>query len=276
MYDSGYANVNGTRLYYEIAGKGVPIVFIHGSFGDRRHWDLQFFEFSKRYRVLRYDLRGFGRSADPDTVTLYRDADDLNALMEDLKIPKANICGLSSGSFVVIDFALSYPKKCISLIPMGPRVAGDEIDEYRTSAADSLRMSVANVLAILKTKGKREAIDSLWLANNVLANSVKSIDTKKRLLQMGYDYSWSRYLYPNKRQYSFSDAIKRLNKIEIPTLIITAEFDVERCKQVAQILADNIPGSKLVSIKDAGHIMNMDKPKKFNNLVSEFIDKIKF
>jgi pimeloyl-ACP methyl ester carboxylesterase len=117
--DSGYAEVNGTKLFYETAGNGEVIVFVHGSFGDRRHWDLQFFELSKKFKVVRFDLRGFGRSANPDSITVYRDADDLSALMDHLKISKANICGLSSGSFVVIDFALAYPEKCISLIPVG-------------------------------------------------------------------------------------------------------------------------------------------------------------
>lgn len=272
--DSGYAHVTGTNLYYEIAGHGEAIVFVHGSFGDRRHWDLQFFELSKRYKVLRYDLRGFGRSANPDTGTVYRDADDLSALMEYLKIPKAHICGLSSGSFVVFDFALAYPEKCISLIPIGPRVAGDEADEYKTPATDSLRKAVAIVIDILKTRGKKEAVDLLWNGNNALANSVRSEDARKRLLNMGYEYSWWRYLYPNKRQYAFPMAIKKLSEINIPTLVVTSEFDIERCKEVAQILSNKIPGAKLISIKGAGHIMNMDNPKEFNKLISKFIDKI--
>ena len=254
---------------------GQPIVFIHGSFGDRRHWDLQFFALSKKYRVLRYDLRGFGRSANPDTTTIYKDADDLNALMEYLKISKAHICGLSSGSFVVLDFALAYPDKCLSLIPIGPRVAGDETDEYKTPATDSLRAAVAVVIDILKTKGGKEAVDNLWRSKNALAVSVRSRNTRDRLLQMGYEYSWWRYLYPNKRQYAFPMAIKKLNEIKIPTLIITAEFDIERCKEVAQLLANKIRGAKLITIKGAGHIMNMDNPQEFNKIVSEFIDKIK-
>src|SRR6185436_20780421 len=107
--DSGYAEVNKTKLYYEIAGKGEPLVLIHGSFGDRRFWDLQFTELSKKYKVLRYDVRGYGRSALPDSTEVYRDSDDLNALMDFLQIKKAHISGLSLGSIVAIDFALAYP-----------------------------------------------------------------------------------------------------------------------------------------------------------------------
>jgi len=99
-------------------------------------------------------------------MNLYRDADDLNALMEFLKINKAHICGLSLGSFIVIDFALAYPDKCISLIPIGPRVAGDGTDEYRTPASDSLRTVIARTTDIVKNKGAKEATDYLWTGDH--------------------------------------------------------------------------------------------------------------
>ena len=273
--DSGYAEVNGTKLYYEVAGKGMPLVFIHGSFGDRRHWDFQFKELSKKYRVMRYDLRGFGRSALPDTAKIYRDADDLNALMIFLGISKAHICGLSSGSFIVFDFAFSYPDKCISLIPIGPRIAGDESDEYKTPATDSLRTAVSKMVDILKSKGKKEATDYLWKANNCLSKSIRSPATRNALLKMGYEYTWWRYLHVNKREYAFPAAINKLNEINIPTLVVTAEYDLEKCKEVAQLIAKNVPHAKLISLKGAGHIMNMDQPAKFNKIISGFIDKLK-
>ncbi|HEV8272124.1 MAG TPA: alpha/beta hydrolase, partial [Chitinophagaceae bacterium] len=151
--DSGYAEVNNTKLYYEIAGKGEPLVLIHGSFGDRRFWDLQFYDLSKKYKIIRYDLRGFGRSALPKEDEVYRDADDLNALMDFFGIKKANVCGLSFGSFVVFDFALSHPDKCLSLISIGARVAGDDLDEYKTRNVDTLRAIISKVTEIVKTKG---------------------------------------------------------------------------------------------------------------------------
>ena len=82
---SGYAEVNGTSLYYEVAGKGDPIVFIHGNFGDHRHWDFQFGPLSNNYKVVRYDLRGFGKSALPKSDESYNDWDDLKALLEFLE-----------------------------------------------------------------------------------------------------------------------------------------------------------------------------------------------
>lgn len=272
--DSGYAEVNGTKLYYEAAGTGVALVLIHGSFGDRRHWDLQFNELAKKYKVVRYDVRGYGKSALPKADEAYKDADDLNALMIFLKIKKAHICGLSMGSIIAIDFALAYPKKCISLIPIGPRIAGDGVAEYKTPGADTIRIIMATTTDILKNKGAKEATDYLWTGHHAMGKGVVSAITREALLKMGYEYSWWRYLNDSKREFAFPIGIKNLNDIKMPALVITAEYDLELCKEVADIMVKGIDGAKLISIKNAGHIMNMDNPQEFNKVISGFIDKI--
>jgi pimeloyl-ACP methyl ester carboxylesterase len=272
--DSGYAEVNKTKLYYEIAGSGEPLVLIHGSFGDRRFWDPQFPELSKKYKVIRYDIRGYGKSALPDSNEVYRDVDDLKALMDFLKIERAHVCGLSLGSFIVFDLALAYPDKCLSLIPVGPRVAGDGTEAYKTPNADSVRTIIATTTNIVRTKGTKEATDYLWTGGHAMGKCVISQKTKEAMLKMGYEYSWWRYIYPSKREYAFPMAIKQLNEIKIPTLIVTAEHDLALCREVAAILAKGIPGAKLISIKGGGHMMNMDRPKEFNKAIEEFIDKV--
>lgn len=90
---TGFAEVNGTILYYEAAGKGEPIVFVHGNFDDRWHWDFQFGPLSEQFRVIRFDVRGYGKSAFPNPDEIYYDRDDLAALMDFLKIEKAHIRG---------------------------------------------------------------------------------------------------------------------------------------------------------------------------------------
>ena len=271
MIDSGYAGVNGTKLYWETAGTGETIVLIHGSFGDRRFWDFQFTALSNKYKVLRYDVRGYGKSALPNPHEPYTDAEDLNALMEFLKIRKAHICGLSLGSIVGIDFALSHPDKLISLILCGPRVAGDGTDEYRTTNADTVRTIIAKTTDIVKNKSAKEATDYLWTGNHSMGKTVISSITREKLLHMGYEYSWWRYLNTSKRELVFPMAIKKLYEIKIPTLIITAEYDLELCKEVGAIIVKEIAGAKLITVKGAGHIMNMDKPGKFNKAIFKFI-----
>jgi 3-oxoadipate enol-lactonase len=273
--DSGYAEVNGTKLYYEMAGAGEPLVLIHGNFGDRRHWDFQFDELSKKYKVLRYDVRGYGKSALPKADEAYKDCDDLKAMMEFLEIKKTHLCGVSQGADIGVDFALVYPTMCISLIPIGPWVMGYGEDEFKTPASDSLGAAMLKVLDILKNKGTNERTDYLWAGNNVFGKGVVSPAARNALLKTGYEYSWWRYLNIHKRQYAFPQAIRKLNEIKIPTLVVTAEYDFPVCKEIANIIAKEIAGAKLISIKDAGHLMNMDNPQEFNAAITSFIDRIK-
>ena len=104
----GFADVNGTRLYYEMVGSGHPLVLVHGFTLDTRMWDDQFEMFAGRNQVVRYDLRGFGKSALPTTEP-YSHPDDLRALMTHLGIEHAFIIGLSLGGAVAVDFAVTYP-----------------------------------------------------------------------------------------------------------------------------------------------------------------------
>ena len=104
-----------------------------------------------------------------------------------------------------------------------------------------------------------------------MGKTIVSPATRKKLIEMGYEYSWWRYRNASKREQAFPMAIKKLNEIKIPTLVVTAEYDLELCKEVATIITNEISNSKLVSITNAGHIMNMDNPKKFNKTISEFV-----
>src|ERR1044072_826236 len=105
----GMARVNGTSLYYETKGKGFPIVFVSGGgILDRRGWDEQFETFAKHYRVVRYDVRGIGKSARPQGP--FSHSEDLYALLSFLKIKRAHVAGLSVGGAIAIDFALEHPE----------------------------------------------------------------------------------------------------------------------------------------------------------------------
>jgi 3-oxoadipate enol-lactonase len=272
---SGYAEINGSSLYYEVAGKGEPIVFIHGNFGDRRHWDFQFGSLSNIYKVVRYDLRGFGKSALPKSGEPYNDWNDLKSLLEFLKINKAHICGLSGGSSAAVDFALVYPQMCLSLIPIGPWAGGYGSGDFKSPNADSLFIGLGRIDDIVKSQGIKSATDYIWKGNNCLARTVNNQRTLDSLLQMGYDYSFWFHLNSSPEENLEPSAMSRLKEIKLPTLIITAENDLESCKEIADIMEKEISGSKKVVMKGAGHIMNMDKPEEFNRYITEFIETLK-
>src|SRR5690242_18617682 len=118
----GFAAVNGSRLYYESAGTGPPLVLLHGFTLDTRMWDDQFEAFARQYRVIRYDLRGFGRSAVP--TESYSHAEDLHALLGHLETEAAYVAGLSMGGAVALDYALAYPQAVRGLILIDAVVGG--------------------------------------------------------------------------------------------------------------------------------------------------------
>ena len=272
--EEGFAEVNGTKLWYEVAGSGDPIIFVHGNFGDNRHWDFQIDNLSDSFKVIRYDVRGYGKSSIPDSVEIYRDCDDLKGLMDYLEIEQANICGVSMGSGIAVDFALEYPEYCISLIPIGPWVSGYGSGQYRTTASDSMFYIFGKTIELVLSNGPKEATDFWWTGNHEINNTVVKQRTLDSLLTMGYEYSWFNFLNPSGRTSIEPPGVERLNEINIPTLIITAEYDIQACKEVTELLQKRISNSKTINIKNAGHLMNMDNPKEFNQLLSEFINSL--
>src|SRR6266542_985522 len=114
---TGVAEVNGTKLYYETAGKGPAVVLVHGGLVDSRQWNGQMKEFAKRHRVVRYDLRGFGRSAAAPQP--FSHIEDLRALMDFLKIERATVVGRSLRGIIAAYFALEHPERVDRLVLVG-------------------------------------------------------------------------------------------------------------------------------------------------------------
>jgi pimeloyl-ACP methyl ester carboxylesterase len=271
---NGEAEVNGTRLFYELSGSGETIVFVHGNEGDRRHWDFQFMPLAKDFRVIRYDVRGYGKSALPDPEEPYNDYEDMKALMDYLGIDKAHVCGLSMGSGIVVDFALAYPEMCRSLIPIGPWANGYGVNDFKSDAVDSLFVVMGEAASLAREKGAKEATDYFWFGNSLFKQTVRSEKALEHLLNVGYDYSWWGFINESKRGSFQPIAMTQLNKIEIPTLVITAEYDLEVCKEIAEIMGRKIKGSEVIAIQDAGHMMNIEKPEEFNTTLLNFINSI--
>ena len=148
------------------------------------------------------------------------------------------------------------------------------MNDFNSIAADSLFTIMAKAASIAKKKGSKEATDYFWAGNHVFKSTVRSIKTLDHLKMIGYDYSWWGFINESKWQPLQPMAISRLDEIKTPSLIITAEYDLVSCQEIAEIMKKEIVDSELVSIKDAGHMMNMEKPEEFNKVVVRFINKL--
>lgn len=266
--ETGYADVNNTRLYYEIAGSGNAIVLIHGNIGDNRHWGEQFEALAKNHKVIRYDVRGYGKSSLPIEGESYSHHDDLKALLEHLGISKAHVCGLSMGSGIAVDFALAYPEMCESLIPVGPWAFG-----YSSPATVELFELFGKISSVLKESGTKAAVD-YWSDSRYFKSAFKNPKALERFREISYDFSF--WNFSNQDPVIFVDppAAQQLDKLSLPTLIITAEYDLEACKEIADLLEQKNPNAKKIIIADAGHCMNMEKPEEFNNAVLDFLKEL--
>src|ERR1700756_3460854 len=119
---TGYAEVDNGLLYYETAGKGPALVLIHAGFLDSRMWDDQFELFSKTHKVIRYDVRGFGKS--DKATSKFSNYSDLHTLLEYLRVESASLIGCSMGGRIALDFAVEHPNEVQSLILVSPAVSG--------------------------------------------------------------------------------------------------------------------------------------------------------
>src|SRR2546427_10348875 len=124
---TGILDAQGAPLYYEVAGQGHPLLLIHAGIADSSMWDEQFHAFAGRYKVIRYDLRGYGKSEFP--AGLFANLEDPDALLKFLNVKKAHVIGISFGSKIALDFALGHPEMVASLVLVAPSVVVHEPSE---------------------------------------------------------------------------------------------------------------------------------------------------
>jgi len=262
---SGIAEVNGTKLFYEMKGKGEAIVFIHSGGFDRRVWDDQFNTFSEHYKVVRYDVRGYGKSIPPTKP--YSDEEDLYQLLKFLNIPKAHVVGMSMGGRIAIDFTITHPEMVASLIPVSSAVSG-----YPFSAQDLMEI-LKVVYAIQNDDVSFAGAGEAWLQSAYNAPAMEHPEIAKRLRPIAMENARAWLINPLFPRPPFPPAMSRLAEIHAPTLVILGERDISTIKAIAQALETGIPGAKKVVIPGAGHVVSMEKPEEFNSAVLDFLNK---
>lgn len=125
MYkENGFAKINDTNIYYELAGTGDPVLLLHGDSTDHSIWDEQFDVFAERHLVIRIDFRGFGKSDKSDS-SQYSNVDDVAALLNHFNLDSVHLVGQSMGADVAIDFAAKYPDRVKGLIVLDSALSTD-------------------------------------------------------------------------------------------------------------------------------------------------------
>jgi pimeloyl-ACP methyl ester carboxylesterase len=267
---TGFADINGTKIYYEVAGEGEALVMVHAGICDSRMWDAQFPVFAEQYKTVRWDMRGFGKSALADVEYSHRD--DLFDLLNHLKIDKAHLIGCSLGGGQIVDFALVHPENVASLTmvcsnPNGFTFEGEESPLWKEivaafEAGDLERAADLDVhlWAVGHTR-KAEDVDQ---GMRDLVREMDLIALKNEKLGVGTYQS----LQPR--------AAGRMDEIRVPVLIIVGEFDEpELTGRAADLMMETFPNArKKVLIKNAAHLPSMERPDEFNRHVLEFLKTV--
>jgi pimeloyl-ACP methyl ester carboxylesterase len=265
---------DGVKLYYEETGAGDPVLFIHEFADDYRGWEPQIRHFSRRYRCIVYNARGYPPSDVPPSPSSYsqmRAVGDALAILDHLSIEKAHIVGLSMGGFCALHFGLNHPGRAISLVVggCGYGAQADKRDQFRDEAlttADSFESigmaKTAERYALGPTRVQYQNKDPRgWreFAEHLAEHSAKGSANTMRGVQA--------------ERPSLYDLVDDMAKLAVPTLIISGDED-EPCLEPSLLMKRLIPSAGLVFLPLTGHAINLEEPDGFNRAVQEFFTAV--
>lgn len=262
----GNLNLDDGRLFYAVSGKGDPVVLIHGNFNDHQIWNEQVDSFSAHYKLIRYDLRGYGLSSTPNSS--FSNIDDLKALIDTLKLHNVTLVGSSMGGGIAIDFTLTYPHLVKALILVSPSINGNSYP------MNMMWQGTKNYIN-LRLKGRKKAIES-FITNRFWQYFFPSI--RKEVARTKVINNIKNYNNFCRFSPSLSVAVKpvaynRLHEINIPTLIIISDQDHSFNKETAETLHKSIGLSSKIIMEDCGHLPFIEAPHEFNQVVLDFLSK---
>jgi pimeloyl-ACP methyl ester carboxylesterase len=260
------AGVNGARIYYEAAGAGEPLVLVHAGIADSRMWEAQFVAFSDHYRVIRYDMRGFGRTAMVEG--LYSHHEDLGGLLDFLDVGRAHLVGCSMGGGTVLDFALEYPQRVGNLILVGPAVGGfrPDFDPPRQwdeivaadEAGDLERISELEVQ--IWVDGPQRSPDDVDSSIRDLVREMNLIALQNEASGLGEEWE------PEP------PAADRLPDVQAPTQLMVGDEDQPKVFAAIDLLEKELPNARKVVMPGTAHLPNMEQPERFNRIVLDFLE----
>jgi len=253
--------VDHGELFFECSGKGHPVVLLHGFGLDSRMWEPQWETFSSAFRVIRYDLRGFGRSS-PVPAERYSHEDDLKALLLSVDAPIAHVVGLSMGGRMALRFAAAYPAMVRSLV-----LADSALDGYAWS--DDWQRRWKEMCECAK-EGRIAEAKRKWFEHPLFASARSTSSLASHLSEMIGDYSGWHWRNSDTAPAPSPPLAERLGEIRTPTLAITGSRDLPDFLAIAEKLTAEMPMARRKIIPGAGHMVNLEAPQLFHEVMQEF------
>ena len=254
----------GVETAYDDLGNGRPVILLHGYPFDRSMWREQIDFLSARgFRVVAPDLRGMGQTKAPsETSTMDDMAGDVAALMDELKIDQAFICGLSMGGYVAFDFVRLFPSRVRALVLAGTRAPADNEQESQAREQQAMRMLAEGMNFVV------DATLSKLLAPRSLAEKPAVVASVREMISNADPQGAAAAQRGMAVRRNYSDD---LPSIDVPTMVIVGRDDPIRPVADAEFMHEKIRDSHLEIIEDAAHMTNMEQPGVFNRLLLEFL-----
>lgn len=268
------ATDDGIRLYYEEAGTGYPIVFVHEFAGDHRSYEPQLRYFSRRYRCVAFNARGYPPSDVPDDFERYsqqRARDDIRAVLDGLNLPKAHVVGISMGGFATLHFGFAYRDRASALVVAGCGYGAepDKRQQFRDETArTATKIAETGMSEVAKTYGAGPTRVQLqnkdprgyaeFMAQLAEHSTLGSANTMRGV---------------QGRRPSLWDLVEEMKRLDVPTLIATGDED-EPCLEPGLLMKRAIKSAALVVFPNTGHALNLEEPDLFNRTCGEFFHQV--
>jgi len=266
--------INGVHLYYEEAGHGVPMIFVHEFAGEARSWAPQVRFFRRCYRTITFNARGYPPSDVPEDPAAYSQrqaVEDIRGVLDYLQIHKAHVIGLSMGGYAALHFGLRYPERALSLVVAG---AG-----YGSKAED--RDTFRRDCAALAERFERESMETVAAMYAMGPARVQFRDKDpqgweqfcellKQQSAKGHALTMRRVQIMRESIYELGERMARLT---VPTLIVAGDED-DACLEPALYMKRTIPTAGLLIIPKSGHTINLEEPDVFNRQVFDFVSTV--
>jgi pimeloyl-ACP methyl ester carboxylesterase len=265
---------DGVKLYYEETGSGTPIVFVHEFAGDLRSYEPQVRYFSRRYRCITYNARGYPPSDVPENFESYsqeRARDDIRDVLDGLKIDKAHIVGISMGGFAVLHFGFAHPDRALSLVVAGCGYGAspDKRQQFHDETArTAARIAEQGMAEVAKTYGagptrvQYETKDPRGYAEFMTQlaehSTLGSANTMRGV---------------QARRPSLWDLVEPMKTLDVPTLVATGDED-DPCLEPGLLMKRHIKSAALVVLPNTGHALNIEEPDLFNRFCDDFFHQV--
>jgi 3-oxoadipate enol-lactonase len=259
-----YVDVEGGKIYYEECGTGdEALVLVHDGVVDSAVWGDVWPAFCKDFHTIRYDRRGYGHS--PEATSWYTETDDLFALLRHLNVHHANLVGSSHGGALSIEFTLEHPNLVEQLVLVGAVVHGYPYSDHFLNRGETTWAPVekGNTAAAVA----RIAEDKYLTAADHPAARQKIRDL---LTAAPQDFTH------NDRARDVPSSLPRLHEIHVPTLILVGDADIPDVHAHAGAIETGIPNSRRIVVSDPGHLMYIEKPEEFTQMVFGFVNANRF